>query len=798
MTKLTTHIVTFVILITLSSPLLADGLIIIAPPPLPSLDWGQWLSIRYHHVNITIEDQIVTTQVDQVFRNDGKYTAEGTYIFPLPPGAVVQNFVMWVDGHPIKSEILSADRAREIYESYVRRRQDPALLEYVGRDAVRARIFPIPPGGERRIELEYTQILPTENNLMHYRYPLDTERFSAKALEQVSIYIGIKSQSELRAIYSPSHQDNIFITQKGMHEAAISYEASNIFPDRDFELYISTSADDVSANLLTHNTPNEDGFFMLMLSPAIESATNHILARDIFLVLDTSGSMDGEKLEQAKAALTYILEHLNSEDHFNIISFSSDIRTFAPAPQSINQTKVATQWINGLEAIGGTNIYLALSETLAQVNGTRPGIVIFLTDGLPTEGVVNETGILDMLTQQAPDSARLFPFGVGYDVNTLFLDQLAEEHKGRPAYVEPHERIDENISAFYAKVQSPVLSNITLDFGNMHTYDLHPKFLTDLYAGTQLIVTGRYSDAGAQSIRLTGEINGERKVYNYEATFSGPEQHNKETAFIPRLWAARKIGYLLTQIRLHGENKEWIDAVVTLSLRYGIITPYTSFLIEEPDALSAEGRNRATEEFEKSLDSMPSASGEQAIEDAEMREGLGSALIPPSAPESNPANNKLDAVSRYIRYKGNKTFLCEANRCTDTTYIPDTMPITDIIFMSANYWNALEAHPEWAAYFSLNEETLFVTQDNIAYRFRFGTPEQEITPQPSAKAPIATTQPESTKTQATSQPTPEANTNAEPIPTTSPKSGLCSGAMMLLFVSVGLVLSKRALWDFAG
>jgi Ca-activated chloride channel family protein len=763
-------------------------------------DWNEWMTIRYHRVNVTLEDQIITTQVDQVFRNDGKHTAEGTYVFPLPPGAIVQNFVMWIDGQPVEGEILSADKAREIYESYVQRRRDPALLEYVGRDAVRARIFPIPAGEERRIELTYTQILPIENGLMHYRYPLDTERFSAKPLEQVSIYAEIKSQMELRAIYSPSHQDEILITQKGAHEATISYETNDIFPNRDFELYISTGTDNIGANLLTHNSETEDGFFMLMLSPAIESTTQHILARDVFLVLDTSGSMDGKKLEQAKAALTYVLEHLNTEDHFNVISFSSDVQTFATTPQPMTEAKQAIHWVNSLEAIGGTNIHLALSETLAQVSDMRPGIVIFLTDGLPTEGVIDEASILDMLKQQAPDSARVFPFGVGYDVNTLFLDQLAEEHKGRPAYVEPYERIDENISAFYAKVQSPLLTNITLDFGDVHTYDLYPKSLTDLYAGTQLIITGRYEGSGTQRLTLTGDVNGEHRIYEYDVTFADQKEFNEQTTFIPRLWAARKIGHLLTQIRLHGENEEWIDAVVTLSLRYGIITPYTSFLVEEPDALSHEGRNRATEEFEKSLEVAPSVSGEQAVEDAEMREGLGGAAAPPPAPGDIPSfagSEDAESPIRYIRYKGDKTFLCEETRCTDTTYIPDTMQTIDIIFMSKDYWNMLDTHPEWTAYFSLNEETIFVAPDNTVYHFRFGAPEDEIAPpantETSTPSPTITNTP--SESEATSQPTrePTKKPTTGGTTTTPTNSGLCSGTIMLVIASVGLVISKRKL-----
>ncbi|MBN2391611.1 MAG: VWA domain-containing protein [Anaerolineae bacterium] len=797
MIKHITILMTIVILLTLAVPISADGIIIIDPPPVLPPDWSSQLSVCYHRVTITIENQIATTKVDQVFRNDGQNTAEGVYVFPLPPGVVLQQFVMWVDGQPVEGEILPADKAREIYEDYVRRQRDPALLEYVGRDSVRARIFPIAPGEERRIQLEYTEVLPAESNLMHYRYSLDTERFSAKPVEQVSVFVKITSKVALRAVYSPSHQADVLVTRQNDYEATISYEASQILPDRDFELYISSSADDISANLFSYKPENEDGFFLLLLSPAIETAKQRILPKDVFLLLDTSGSMDGEKLTQAQEALGYILKHLNAEDRFNVIAFSSDIRTYAATPQSSLDVSDAITWLNALEAIGGTNIYRALSEAMTQTDPERPAIVIFLTDGLPTEGVVDEQALLEMINQETPNSVRLFPFGVGYDVNTLFLDQLAQNHKGRPAYIEPHERIDEQVSAFFAQVQSPVLTNIELDFGAVRAYDVYPKPLTDLYAGTQLIIAGRYTGEGPQRITLSGEIEGERQQYVYEGTFASHNIPEDKSAFIPRLWAARKIGDLLTQIRLHGENAEWVDAIVTLSLRYGIITPYTSFLVEEPNkVLSSEGREHNNEEFEESLQLAPAATGEKAVEDAEMRKNLGGADAPPNAPQWTIPSDAPNAANSYIRYVGDKTFLCASGGCVDTVYVPDEMKAQDILFMSSAYWELLKAHPDWKLYFALGEGTIFVNPDGAAYRFRFGTETGEVSrpqePENTATAtPIQTTNepgPSTPLTTVEALATPQPGTTATSTPNAKP--ALCNGAVILAFLGVLFVLQR--------
>jgi Ca-activated chloride channel family protein len=193
----------------LAAPASADGIIIVDPPPDVQLRLDQALTIKYHHVDINIKDQVATTHVDQVFKNDNPWAAEGTYIFPLPEGAAVSDFVMWADGQPVRGQILEAEDARTIYNDIVRRMKDPALLEYVGRRALKASVFPIPPGGERRIELEYALVLPAEGGLVHYTYPLSTERFSKEPLEDLLLKAEIESQVPIKAVYSSSHDVSV-------------------------------------------------------------------------------------------------------------------------------------------------------------------------------------------------------------------------------------------------------------------------------------------------------------------------------------------------------------------------------------------------------------------------------------------------------------------------------------------------------------------------------------------------------------------------------------------------------------
>ncbi len=310
------------------APAGADGIIIIDPPiPVPDL------AIRYHRVEVEIDDQVAVTQVDQVFANLAGVPVEGTYLFPLPADAAISDFAMYVDGVRWAGEILPGDEAREIYEDIVRRRRDPALLEYVGRGAFRAHIFPIPAHGERRIQLTYSQVLNGENGLLRYLYPLDTERFSSLPLEEVTISVEIRSGEPLKAIYSPSH--DVSVDRIGSRRAVVTYEAAQVLPDRDFELYYSVSESAFAANLLSFKEPGEQGFFLLLLSPPLEVDSREIAARDVVFVLDTSGSMDGEKIHQAKEALRYVLEHLNPGDRFNLVAFSSSVRTYSDSMRPV-------------------------------------------------------------------------------------------------------------------------------------------------------------------------------------------------------------------------------------------------------------------------------------------------------------------------------------------------------------------------------------------------------------------------------------------------------------------------------
>jgi Ca-activated chloride channel family protein len=505
-------------LFALPAPAFADGIIIIDPPicvgglpcptpprpcrlaPCPPFPIADQLEIKYHRVNVTLENQVALTKVDQVFYNPNSYEAQGTYIFPIPKDAAVNNFTMYVDGQKISAKILDANEARRIYQDIVAKRRDPALLEYIGQGAVQASVFPIPPKGERRIQLEYSQVLTADNGLVRYVYPLSTEKYSAKPLDNVSINVVAVSREAVRSVYSPSHA--ISVNRKDNFRFEAGYEESKVLPSQNFELYYSVSPSDVGVNLLSYRDPaGGDGFFLLLASPGIDAKSDGVIAKDVILVLDQSGSMQGQKIVQAKDAVNYVLKNLNREDRFNIVAFSTNTQRYANDLQSVSKAGDAVKWVSAIKAEGGTNIDQALLEAMDMIKSTeRPAIVIFLTDGLPTNGVTNASQILSDVKNSAPKNARLFTFGVGDDVNTILLDSLAQDIRGASAYVRPNERIDEIVSSFYSKVSTPVLADLKIDYGSVVVNDSYPTPLPDLFAGTQLVLVGRYRDSGSGGI----------------------------------------------------------------------------------------------------------------------------------------------------------------------------------------------------------------------------------------------------------------------------------------------------------
>lgn len=765
-------------LLVFQSPARADGIIIPDPPPCgvdpcppPAMDT---LTIRYHHVTVTIEDQLAVTHVDQVFYNPNDFTVEGTYIFPIPADAAVSNFILWIDGEPVEGQVLNADQARKIYQEIVSTMRDPALLEYAGRGAVQARIFPIAAQGERRIELEYTQALTADNGLVQYVYPLNTEKFSSQPLESVSISVEIRSGTPIRAVYSPTH--NVAINRDNDNHLTAGYEDSGVTPNTDFALYYSLG-DTEAFHLMTYRDPfdNTDpgGTFLMLLAPKPQ-VDNRPIPKDVILVLDRSGSMEGEKFLQAQQALKYILGRLNPEDTFNVIAFSTGMEIYAPGLVSAADAQEAISWVDSLSAQGATDINRALLEAAALTSESRsqerPAYLIFLTDGLPTEGEIEPGRILSNFST-APSGLRLFAFGVGYDVDTFLLDSLTQEHHGASFYVRPGENLEEILSGFYEKISTPVLTDIQIDFGGLPVFDMYPQPLPDLFAGSQIVITGRYSQPGTVDVTVTGKVNGQIQTFVYEdQVFTERSSSDSDTlSVLPRLWATRKIGYLLNQIRLTGADQETIDQIVRLSIRYGIVTPYTSYLVTEDMPLGAEEQQRIAEDQYNNMQAMPTAPAygqaavEKAAEQGEMAEA-GSA----SAPSVEAAD--------VVQIVGSRTFVLSQGVWVDTAFDPSTMSTIPVTFLSAEYFDLTATHPDLADAFALGDRVIALS-GGTAYEVVTG--DQTVPANdPTSSLPADPDQPSVTEIP------------VDDVSTDQP-SGICFSALVPLGMIGAFALSRR-------
>lgn len=789
-----------VLILFVVAPVFADGIIIPDPPVCPTEGCPpivprplSQISIKYHHVQVQIDRQVAITNVDQVFYNPNSYPVEGEYIFPLPVDAVVSNFVLWVDGEPVSGNVLNAGEAREYYERIVQQSRDPALLEYIGRGAIRARIFPIPPKGERRIALEYQQVLTAENGLIRYAYPLNTEKFSVEPLESVAISVEIQNDQPIRAVYSSSH--TVSISRESERRVKVSYEANQVRPDADFVLYYSVG-DSEAFHLFSFRDPKDtsdpDGFFMILLAPPPD-AHERVVGKDVLLVLDRSGSMEGEKFNQAKTALRYILSHLNKEDRFYILSFSSGVETYSGELCSIDEADKAISWVDHLSAGGSTDINRALLETLSVVDPERPTYLIFLTDGLPTEGVTDSEKIVANVSGSIPENVRLFTFGVGYDVDTYLLDMLAQENHGLSVYVKPEEAMDEILSGFYNRISDPVLTDLTIDFGELSTYDVYPTPLPDLFSGSQVVIVGRYRVGGTTNVTLNGRVNGELKSFRYTEQKFALDSRGTTGAMtaLPRLWATRKIGYLLRKIRLEGPDKETIDQIIQLSIRYGIVTPYTSYLVTEPMPLGSETQDQISRETYEQMQLMHSAlpSGQAAVEKAAEQGAMTQAEVPLPVPEQ---------AGQMVRNIGAKTYVYQNGIWVDTRYDPQTMKPRQISFLSPDYFVLAQSRPDIAAALSLGERVI-VLIDGIAYQIvEEGVPAGEVELPEAVSQPTTSPVFQSIAPSAIPSPTPvPAKTSQEPNTGTTSFRGLCLGSAFVIGLVV-LIRRFRTTRQFTG
>lgn len=664
-------------------------------------------------------------QVTQTFENTGSRTMETSFVFPLPYDAAIDRVTLLVDGKELPGKLLTKEEARRRYEEIVRKNQDPALLEWLGAGMFQTSVFPVPPGQTREVQIRYTQLCRQNDGVTDFLFPLSTAKYTTRPVEKVSVRVAIESRETIKNVYSATH--NVDVKRRGK-TATVTYTGRDEIPSGDFRLMFDVGRGKLSARVLSYKPKGkDDGYFLLLANPQIED-DRPAPAKNVVFVFDRSGSMSGEKIEQARNALKFVMQRLHEGDLFNIVVYDDRVESFKPELQRYNDKSrdEALGFIESIYAGGSTNIEGALSAALEQLKDSdRPNYVLFMTDGLPTAGETNEAKIVESAKKHNRVRARIIAFGVGYDVNSRMLDKLVRENFGQSEYVRPNEDIEERVGKLYGRMESPVLTGVNIAFCDEEApakgsivNRVYPKDEFDLFAGEQLVVVGRYRRSGACDVRVSGTVGKETEDFSFPAKLT-KESDDETNAFIEKLWATRRIGEIIDQLDLKGKNEELVKELVELSTRHGILTPYTSFLADETVNLHALTAN-----------AMTTTSNLRALEQVDGRGGVAqraakgsfqmaqNAAAPASAAPAGSANYRdaasdKDVTVSTVRNLGAKSFYWRENRWQDSTVTDEQIKnARRYEQFSDDYFKLAEKHGRTLSQYLVYDEPVILNLDN--------------------------------------------------------------------------------------
>lgn len=561
---------------------------ILPPPP------GGRIEITEVVVTGQINDQTATTVMEIGLRNTSGRRMEADMLVPVPDGAVVRAFTFQGAAREPTAELLRKEEARSIYQSIVAKSRDPALLEFIGLNLIRSSVFPVEPHGTQKVRLTYECLLSNDGDRVDYYLPR-TEAVDYSVPWKINITI--KARGQIATVYSPTHK--VIETRRGDNECSVALAPEATTMPGAFRLCYLLRKEAVTASLYAYPDSRTGGGYFLLLAglPPTRPVEEGAMKREITMVLDRSGSMNGEKIEQVREAARQIVAGLEMGEGFNIIAYNEGVDAFSPAPviKTRETASSAREWIAGIQARGGTNIHDALTEALhpRPATGALP-IVLFLTDGLPTVGQTSEVAIRELASRGNPYNRRIFTFGVGADVNVPLLEKLAAATRARPTFVLPKEDVEVKVGKVFKGLAGPVLADPQLtvrrrdDPTAVPVQDLLPTRMPDFFDSDQVVVLGRYMGSAPLQFSLTGNYRGQARTFRY--TFD-VDKATVRNSFVPRLWASRKIAGLIDAIRELGADggtaagnprtKELVDEIVRLSTEFGILTEYTAFLARD-------------------------------------------------------------------------------------------------------------------------------------------------------------------------------------------------------------------------
>ncbi len=543
---------------------------------------GGVLEIQAQDVNVTINNGVAVTEITQTFLNMENRQVEALYTFPVPKGASVANFSMWINGKEVIGEVLEKERAREIYNSYKRVRRDPGLLEQVDYKTFEMRIFPIAAHAEQTVQIAYYQELDYDHDWGSYLYPLASstrQDLSEQTSGRFALQFNVRSAVPIASMNSPSHPTEFEITRHSEQVYQASLELNNARLDKDIVIAYHMARPKTGFDLITSKQPNDDGFFALSLTAGDELAESN-QGMDYVFLLDVSGSMANQgKLILSKDSIGAFINELSDRDRFEVMTFNvrPDLAFKALRPAIEGNKSEGIQYLTSKGARGGTLLNPAINTAYKYSDPDRPLNVVILSDGLSEQ---RERQTLLTLIANRPENARVFCIGVGNGVNRPLLEQLAKDSGGLAAFISRGDDFERNAKAFQRKLTRPAIQDVQVSIEGVGVSDRVLTSLPNLYHGCPLRVYGRYRQAGTAKIQLSGTINGVAFANTTTLEFPDIDSDNPE---IERMWAWHKIDQLLKSADRTGSRKSAIDQVIQLGEAFSIVTEYTSFLVLEND-----------------------------------------------------------------------------------------------------------------------------------------------------------------------------------------------------------------------
>ncbi len=683
----------------------------------------QPLEVWEDHIQVEIRELVCRKTIRVVFHNPNSQMVRGATIYmELEPKARVDQVQVRLDNQSLQAQVLPAQEAQKLLEDALRRGASPALLESYGKNLIRIRVPRVAPKQKVQLELSYTMTLESRGELVRLVLPNSKPKGLTAPVRYASVEVKLHSSRGIKNVYSPTHPIELHYPDDA--DLAVRWQGRNWVPEHQFVLYFQRDPDPVGASLLAYRDLDQQGYFLLMLSPSFgpqgKKLLQQVLPKDIVFCVDTSGSMLQQgKLKQAREALRYCLGQLRPQDRFGIVQFNTRVRVFRPQllPATPENVQAALHYVENLHARGGTAMADALLKCLHLLGQNAQGrvpMIFFLTDGYPTLGIRDTNRLLEEVKKANRAQVRIFVFGQGLDVHARLLDLLAWQNQGMAEYVLPGENLVAKIRNYFDQVGSPLWTDLKVEFPpKARVSEVFPRRLPDLYWGQQVIVVGRYEGAGPLTLTLRGRQGQKEQKLQFQVHL--PEfTDDEQLGFVPRLWAAHKVDHLLTLLRSGNSDPKLKQELIALATAYGIITPYTSFVVQMPKAPRPGAAARFAEkqlsrqlsnemwmplELEERKEQIHRSRGQNAFRAQLQRSGSGWALghwaqVATDSRKAVPSPSP-PLQTTPVRHIGNRTFIFRNNQWEQSDY-DQRQKLQVVQVGSEEFWRLLRSQPKLA------------------------------------------------------------------------------------------------------